>query len=314
MKPLPTTAGALKARLDRREKTCFCALACSSNAAVRRHREPFSETEYRLAFSADADRILNSMAFSRYPDKTQVFSLINNDHLTHRILHVQMVDKVARTIGRYLELNTDLIEAASLGHDIGHTPFGHDGERFLSRLTRANATGAFHHNIQSIQFLDRVERKGKGWNLSLQTLDAIVCHNGEVHGTKLYPEPRTTFDDFDDLLAALKTGVKTDAVPMTLEGCVVRMADTISYIGRDLEDAIRLGLVFRDQVPEESRTLLGKTQGKILSRLPHGRLGFIHYEIWSVFGQNLADGWFNFPGIKAPENMSIRVDGNFSNS
>jgi len=265
--PIPHTAGALKTRLDLREKTCFCASAFFSHAAVRRHLEPFSEAEYRLAFSADADRILNSMAFSRYPDKTQVFSLINNDHLTHRILHVQMVSRVARTIGRYLELNTDLIEAASLGHDIGHPPFGHDGEHFLSRLTRANGAGTFYHNIQSIQFLDRVERKGKGWNLSLQTLDAILCHNGEAHGSKLYPESRKTFEDFDDLVAKLKTGTRTDAVPMTMEGCVVRMADTISYIGRDLEDAIRLKLVTRDQVPEESRALLGRTQGSIVFNL-----------------------------------------------
>jgi len=207
------------------------------------------------------------MAFSRYPDKTQVFSLINNDHLTHRILHVQMVSRVARTIGRYLELNTDLIEAASLGHDIGHPPFGHDGERFLSHLTRANAAGTFHHNIQSIQFLDRIERKGNGWNLSLQTLDAILCHNGEAHCSKLSPKPRKNFEDFDNLLAELKSGVLTDAVPMTMEGCVVRMADTISYIGRDLEDAIRLKLICRDQLPEESRALLGQTQGSIVFKL-----------------------------------------------
>ncbi len=130
MKPIPHTAGALKARLDRREKICFCASACFSHTAVRRHPEPLSDTEYRLSFSADADRILNSMAFSRYPDKTQVFSLINNDHLTHRVLHVQMVARVARTIGRYLELNTDLIEAASLGHDIGHPPSAMTGNAF----------------------------------------------------------------------------------------------------------------------------------------------------------------------------------------
>ncbi len=115
--------------------------------------------------------------------------------------------------------------------------------------------------------MDRVERKGKGWNLSLQTLDAILCHNGEAHGSKLYPESRKTFEDFDRLAEALKTGTRTDAVPMTLEGCVVRMADTISYIGRDLEDAIRLRLVSRDQVPEESRALLGRTQGSIVFNL-----------------------------------------------
>ncbi|WDP89182.1 MAG: HD domain-containing protein [Desulfobacter sp.] len=260
-------AGALKARLSSREKACFSAPACFSHTAVRRHAEPRSHTDYRLAFSADADRILNSMAFSRYPDKTQVFSLINNDHLTHRVLHVQMVSRVARTIGRYLGLNTDLIEAASLGHDIGHPPFGHDGERFLSRLTQANGAGSFHHNIQSLQFLDRIERGGKGWNLTLQTMDAILCHNGEVHARQIRPESRSGFQALDDLTAALKSGKKKDALPMTLEGCVVRMADTISYIGRDLEDAVRLKLVTRDQVPRPCAELLGTTQGTIVFNL-----------------------------------------------
>lgn len=262
-----TDARALKSRLVQREKACFSARACFSDAAVRRHPEPLSETEYRLAFSADADRILNSMAFSRYPDKTQVFSLINNDHLTHRILHVQMVARVARTIGRYLGLNTDLIEAASLGHDIGHPPFGHDGERFLSRLTTAAGAGSFHHNIQSIQFLERIERQGKGWNLSLQTMDAILCHNGETHTRQVKPEQRTSFESFDTLAARLKSGELKDAMPMTMEGCVVRMADTISYIGRDLEDAVRLKLISRDQVPESCAAQLGSTQGTIVFNL-----------------------------------------------
>ena len=121
----------LKDLLNLREKDNLCALACFSRTALRRNPEKFSQNEYRQAFSADADRILNSMAFTRYIDKTQVFSLINNDHLTHRVLHVQLVSRVARTIGRYLGLNEDLIEAAGLGHDIGHAPFGHDGEHFL---------------------------------------------------------------------------------------------------------------------------------------------------------------------------------------
>ncbi|WDP86921.1 MAG: HD domain-containing protein [Desulfobacter sp.] len=262
-----TSARALKARLDQREEISFGALACFSHAAVRRHPEPRSKTEYRLAFSADADRILNSMAYTRYSDKTQVFSLINNDHLTHRVLHVQMVARVARTIGRYLGLNTDLIEASSLGHDIGHPPFGHDGERFLSRLTLACGAGKFFHNLQSIQFLDRIERRGNGWNLSLQTMDAILCHNGETHTARLTPEPRTRFHDFDALVRDLKNGNRTDPIPMTMEGCVVRMADTISYIGRDLEDAIRLKLITRDQLPGECKSLLGQTQGSIVFNL-----------------------------------------------
>ncbi len=242
-------------------------LACFSTRAVRRHKEGHQDNEYRQAFSADADRILNSLAFTRYIDKTQVFSLVRNDHITHRVLHVQLVSRVARTIGRYLGLNQDLIEAASLGHDIGHPPFGHDGERFLSNLTQACDAGHFHHSLQSIQFLDRIERKGKGWNLSLQTMDAIVCHNGEVHSKNLTPEQTRTFEDFDAMTARVSRGPVCDEIPMTLEGCVVRMADTISYIGRDLEDGIRLGLVERSQIPEPCRQSLGRTNGTIVFSL-----------------------------------------------
>ena len=190
----------LKTLLSQREKDHLSPLACASDTAVRRHKEKYKDNEYRQPFSADSDRILNSLAYTRYIDKTQVFSLIKNDHLTHRVIHVQLVSRVARTIGRYLGLNEDLIEAASLGHDIGHAPFGHDGERFLSRLTRHNNAGFFHHNLQSIQFLDRIERNGKGWNLSLQTMDAIICHNGEVHSRQLAPDKTRTFKDLDTLM------------------------------------------------------------------------------------------------------------------
>ncbi len=261
------TAGALKARLEQRETQTFGARACFSKDAVRRLPEKKSDTEYRMPFSMDADRILNSMAYTRYSDKTQVFSLINNDHLTHRVLHVQMVSRVARTIGRYLDLNTDLIEAAAMGHDIGHPPFGHDGETFLSRLTQAAGAGQFHHNLQSVQFLDVVERHGKGWNLTLQTLDAIVCHNGEAHEQSLAPGPLKGFQHLDNMIRQIQQGKQTDVHPMTMEGCVVRIADTVSYIGRDLEDAVRLKLVQRDQIPQSCRTLLGSTQGTIVFNL-----------------------------------------------
>jgi len=260
-------AGELKALLNSRERENFSPLACFSHTAIRRKVEEFAANEYRQDFSADADRVLNSLSFTRYIDKTQVFSLINNDHLTHRVIHVQLVSRVARTIGRYLGLNEDLIEAASLGHDIGHTPFGHDGERFLSRLTHEHGAGFFHHSLQSIQFLDQIEKNGKGWNLSLQTMDAIVCHNGEIHSIRLAPQGNRTFKEFDIWLETLRQKKVCDEIPMTLEGCVVRMADTISYIGRDLEDAIRLKLVKREDIPEDSARILGRTNGTIVFTL-----------------------------------------------
>lgn len=267
MDPTFKKAGELKDFLNLREKENLSSLACLSTRAVRRRFEKFRENDYRQDFSADSDRILNSMAFTRYIDKTQVFSLINNDHLTHRVIHVQLVSRIARTIGRYLGLNEDLIEAASLGHDIGHPPFGHDGERFLSRLTHEHGAGFFHHNLQSIQFLDRIEKKGKGWNLTLQTMDAIICHNGEAHSEKLIPQKDRSFEDFDTILSEMKNSKACDAIPMTMEGCVVRMADTISYIGRDLEDAIRLHLVDRKNIPDECKRILGETNGTIVFSL-----------------------------------------------
>ena len=257
----------LKDLLNQREKANLSPLACFSHTALRRRKEKFKGNEYRQPFSADADRILNSMAYTRYIDKTQVFSLINNDHLTHRVIHVQLVSRVARTIGRYLGLNEDLIEAASIGHDIGHAPFGHDGEGFLSKLTHENGAGFFHHNIQSIQFLDRIEKNGTGWNLSLQTMDAIIGHNGEVHSRQLTPEKKRTFNDLDHLMNTMTKQKACNINPATMEGCVVRMADTISYIGRDLEDAIRLGLVKRQDIPQDCVTILGQTNGTIVFNL-----------------------------------------------
>lgn len=257
----------LKQLLDSREKEHLSKMACSSSDARRRINETHQQHEYRQSFAADADRILNSLAFTRYIDKTQVFSLIHNDHLTHRVLHVQLVSRIARTIGRYLGLNEDLIEAASLGHDIGHPPFGHDGERFLSQMTRAGGAGFFHHNLQSIQFLDKIERNNQGWNLTLQTMDAIICHNGEVHSTVLTPCTGRSFSDLDHMIKTLRSKPGCNETPMTMEGCVVKIADTVSYIGRDLEDAIRLGLVQREDIPKACRDVLGNTNGKIVFSL-----------------------------------------------
>ncbi|MCF8045479.1 MAG: HD domain-containing protein [Desulfarculaceae bacterium] len=258
----------MKDFLNLREKEFFSPLAALSEKTIRRTpSDPGTRPGYRQGFSKDADRILNSLAYTRYIDKTQVFSLIQNTHLTYRIVHVQLLSRIARTIGRYLGLNEDLIEAASLGHDIGHPPFGHDGEQCLSELTEQHGCGYFHHNLQSIRFLEMIERSGRGWNLSLQTLDAIVCHNGEVHSTELKPDMNRTFEDFDRMIQRMETEKRPDSTPMTMEGCVVRMADTISYVGRDMEDAVRLGLIGRDELPEDVRRILGETNGTIVYNL-----------------------------------------------
>ena len=253
--------------LDRLEHQRLSRYATSSRQGIRKKPENKADTDYRQAFSLDVDRILHSQAYTRYIDKTQVFSLIADDHITHRVLHVQLVSKIARTIGRFLKLNEDLIEAIALGHDIGHTPFGHDGERFLTDICRAHGIGNFLHNIQSVQFLDRVERKGDGWNLCLQTLDGILCHDGEIHNQKLEPLYGKTFDIYDKEIEEKKSNPALKLTPMTMEGCVVRMADTISYIGKDIEDAIRLKLIKRRNLPPDSKKHLGDTNGTIVFNL-----------------------------------------------
>lgn len=253
--------------LDAQEMNHLSSRAALNSSAIRRATEQHNETDYRQDYSIDVDRILHAHAYARYIDKTQVFYLIKNDHITHRVLHVQLVSKIARTIGRYLGLNEDLIEAIALGHDIGHAPFGHDGERYLSELCEKHGIGSFQHNIQSVQFLDKVERKGVGWNLCLQTLDGILCHDGEVHNKKLEPDRHKTFDILDRELETKKNNPLTILAPMTLEGCVVRMADTIAYVGRDIEDAIRLNLIQRSELPRDSVESLGNTNGTIVFNL-----------------------------------------------
>lgn len=257
----------IRLALKQRETKILSPIATFSAEGVRRFHDELLEEGYRQSFSIDVDRILHSRAYTRYIDKTQVFYLIHHDHITHRVLHVQLVSKIARTIGRYLGLNEDLIEAVALGHDIGHTPFGHDGERFLSELCSSSGIGYFLHNVQSVQFLDRVERKGKGWNLCLQTLDGILCHDGEIHNRALRPDRKKTFETLGKEMTAKKASPATMLIPMTLEGCVARMADTISYIGRDIEDAIRLDLIKRSDLPKECVDILGDTNGSIVYHL-----------------------------------------------
>lgn len=257
----------LKHSLDKEEENRLCEYACPSRSALRRKDETSIDSGHRQNFFLDTDRILHSLAYSRYIDKTQVFYLIKNDHITHRVLHVQLVSKISRTIGRLLRLNEDLLEAIALGHDIGHTPFGHDGEAFLSKLSKQYGLGNFLHNLQSVRFLEHIERKGKGWNLSIQVLDGILCHDGELHSQALQPVKEKTFNTLNNEIKMKESDPQIDISPMTMEGCVVRMADTISYIGRDIEDAIRLNLIKRNDIPLECRNTLGDTNGTIVYNL-----------------------------------------------
>ena len=212
--------------------------ACKNTDAAR--RRPDYE-DIRPPFFHDGDRIVHSRAYARYIDKTQVFYLVKNDHITHRVLHVQLVSKIARLIGRALLLNEDLVEAIALGHDIGHVPYGHDGEKYLSDICWKHGIGGFHHNIQSVRALDCIEEL----NLTLQVLDGILAHNGEAHDLRVVPELDKTWEKMEKEIDERQRQADghSGILPMTMEGCVVRVADTISYVGRDIEDAITLGLI-----------------------------------------------------------------------
>ncbi len=258
----------IRLRLEEREAQWLSPAAVSSREALRRSADPVADSGHRMEFAVDADRILHSMAYTRYIDKTQVFYLIRNDLITHRVLHVQLLSRIARNIGRLLRLNEDLIEAVALGHDLGHPPFGHDGEAMLDALCREHGLPPFLHNVQSVRCLEVLERKGGGLNLSLQVLDGILCHNGEILHRTLEPKTRGTFEEFDvDLRRMLESGGAEDLVPGTMEGTVVRLADVISYVGRDLADGVRINLVDREEVPGIVSERLGTTNGTIVYRL-----------------------------------------------
>ncbi len=205
------------------------------SAAVRRNPAHDVANLWRPAFVRDIEKILHLPYYNRYADKTQVFSFYNNDDITRRGLHVQLVSRIARNIGAVLGLNLDLIEAIALGHDIGHTPFGHAGERFLSEITEAETGRAFNHNVQSVRVLDAMFAR----NFTLQTLDGVLCHNGEFEQQEYRPMRDKDFARFDAELEACYTDRETIGrlVPCTLEGCVVRICDMIAYIGKDRQDA-----------------------------------------------------------------------------
>ena len=236
-------------------------LAATSADAVRRHNR--KADDIRTPYTRDADRIIHTRAYTRYIDKTQVFYLVENDHITHRVIHVQIVSKIARTIGRCLRLNEDLIEAIALGHDIGHIPYGHFGETCLSELCEQYGIGRFFHNVQSVQFLDRIE----DCDLTMQVLDGILCHNGEADDLRISPEVCLNWLAFDKKVQDNADGRRTKA-PMTLEGCVVKFSDTIAYIGRDVQDAREVGLIgHTTPLPEECREILGDSNREIINTL-----------------------------------------------
>ena len=237
--------------------------ACTNDMVIRRDDTHDRANLWRPAFVRDCEKILHIPYYNRYSDKTQVFSLYRNDDISRRAQHVQLVSRIARNIGAVLGLNLDLIEAISLGHDIGHTPFGHEGERILDDLYCGHTGRHFNHNIHSARVLDVIFPL----NLSLQTLDGIICHNGELEQQEYTPVHYTDFSTFDAKMERCTLDPKKNKglIPSTLEACVMRVSDIIAYLGKDRQDAIRLELI-----PDDSLFAgedIGKTNAEIINNM-----------------------------------------------
>ena len=222
----------------REENRKRAALGCGfdEEKALRRLPSNDGTQSWNSPFINDVNTIMHCPYFSRYADKTQVFSMYKNDDMTRRSLHVQLVSRISRTIGRALGLNLELIEAIALGHDVGHPAFAHTGEKLLDELYYEHTGRRFLHNIHSVRVLDKIH----GYNLTLQTLNGIASHNGEMELDEYRPVPITSFAEFDDIMekCALDKKFADKIMPCTLEGAVVRISDIIAYLGKDRQDAI----------------------------------------------------------------------------
>ena len=259
-----TISDVLSARMELESANgSYTRTATDNAAAIRRDAtRTGKDTIWRPAFARDIDKILYCPYYNRYSDKTQVYSLVKNDDITRRSLHVQLVSRVARTIGSALHLNLDLIEAIALGHDMGHTPFGHAGEHYLDALYFQSAGRHFHHNIHSVRVLDGIFPL----NLSLQVLDGIAGHNGEIELEQYEPVPLSGFAEFDEKIEkCYQNDVYARKIqPSTLEGAVVRISDIIAYLGKDRQDAARLKMVEEDAY---HATDIGSVNAEIINNL-----------------------------------------------
>ncbi len=225
----------LRQEQEAREHAILSQYASFADQSLGRdYDEP--KCDIRTDFQRDRDRILHCKAFRRLKQKTQVFLAPEGDHYRTRLTHTLEVAQNARTIARALYLNEDLTEAIALGHDLGHTPFGHAGERALNEITEEQ--GGFHHNEQSVRVVERLEKEGKGLNLTKEVRDGILNH-------------------------------QTKSVPMTLEGKIVRLSDKIAYINSDIDDAIRAGIIKEKEIPAELTAVLGDSTNLRLNTLVH---------------------------------------------
>lgn len=233
-----------------------------ANVIRRRNEARDKPSVWRPTFVHDIDKIMHCPYYNRYTDKTQVFSLYKNDDITRRSLHVQLVSRISRTIGAALHLNLDLIEAISLGHDIGHPPFAHTGEAYLNEIHHAHTGRFFIHSLQSVRVLDAIYP----YNISLQTLNGIASHNGEIECEKYEPVPLSSFEEFDQMLerCAQDADYFNKLTPATLEAAVVRLADIIAYLGKDRQDAERAKIADESMFVNED---IGSINAEIINNL-----------------------------------------------
>ncbi len=294
----------LSRRIDREQHTgTFENRAFADADAIRRHSNDRPTPVWRPKFAKDIDRILYSPYYNRYTDKTQVFSLVKNDDITRRSLHVQLVSRIARTIGRALNLNLDLIEAIALGHDIGHPPFAHTGEVFLSQLYEKHTGRFFSHNIHSVRVLDQIF----SLNLTLETLTGIAGHNGEIELDEYRPVPMENFEKFDAEIEKCYTipGYANSIQPSTLEGNVVRISDIIAYLGKDRQDAQKIRMMESSDFQTSS---IGTINSEIINNLvvniiensygkPYIKMDAEHFQaVQSYKRDNYAMIYINEPG------------------
>lgn len=235
--PSGPVAEAFEARVRQLEESSLSPLAVRSYPEDR--REPEADCALRTPFQRDRDRIVHSKAFRRLKHKTQVFISPLGDHYRTRLTHTIEVTQISRTVARALRLNEDLTEAIGLGHDLGHSPFGHVGEEMLDRLLEERWGSRFRHYEHSLRIVDRIERDGRGLNLSNPVRDGIAHHSGRAE------------------------------MPQSLEGRIVRLVDRVAYLNHDIDDAIRAGVISASDVPQEAISVLGASGGDRIDALVH---------------------------------------------
>lgn len=259
------TESMISPRLIKEEQENLLSPFAARSSVSAGRRCPEEQCDVRTVYERDVGRIIYSLDFRRLRHKTQVFFDPQNDHICTRMEHVIYVNYIANTIGRALGLNADLIQGIALGHDLGHAPFGHSGERMLDAcLKKISPDLYFQHEIHSLRVVDKLAsrpRHGNGLNLTFEVRDGIASHCGESYSeSRLVPNRAKSEGE-------LATSARAHGMPATLEGCVVRLADKIAYIGRDIEDAVRAGIMEFDDMPAAIRTSLGKNNSEIINTL-----------------------------------------------